>query len=145
MRLDRGALVALIGLACISCGGGSYSSSTPTAPSGAGGGSTGGGNAATTISINSSNGIQAFSPNPAALAGQTVTFKNNDSVTHRVVLNDGSVDTGDIAPGATSRAVVMPAAGTNYHCAIHPGMIGAVSSGSTGQPPACTGAYCDPY
>ena len=94
--------------------------------------------------ITPQNGTQAFSPNPAALAGQMVAFKNNDSVMHRVVLNDGSVDTGDIAPGATSRAVLMPASGTNYHCSIHPGMIGAVSGGS-GPPPACTGLYCDPY
>ena len=35
--------------------------------------------------------------------------------------------------------------GTNYHCSIHPGMIGAVSAASGGAPPACTGAYCDGY
>ncbi|HET9360870.1 MAG TPA: hypothetical protein VFO58_14060, partial [Vicinamibacterales bacterium] len=66
------------------------------------------------------------------------------NVTHRVMLNDGSIDTGDIAPGATSRAVQMPAEGTNYHCGVHPGMIGAVSS-SAGPPPVCQGIYCDPY
>jgi len=127
-----------VGLVCASCGGGGSGNSTPpTAPSG-------GGATATTIAINGQNGTQAFSPNPAALGGLTVAFKNNDSVTHRVVLNDGSLDTGDIAPGATSRAMVMPTAGANYHCSLHPGMIGAVSSGS-GPPPACTGLYCDPY
>ena len=68
-----------------------------------------------------------------------VVFRNNDSIVHRVVLNDGSVDTGDIAPGATSRAVAMPGGGTNYHCQLHPGMIGAVS-GSSGGPPPCSGA-----
>ena len=139
MRLYGWALAPLVGLVCVSCSGGGTSSSTPTAPSGGGNGGS-----ATTIAINGQNGTQAFAPNPASLAGQMVTFKNNDSVTHRVVLNDGSVDTGDIAPGATSRAVPMPAGGTNYHCAIHPGMIGAVS-GTAGQPPACTGSYCDPY
>ncbi len=71
-----------------------------------------------------------------------VVFRNNDSVAHRVMLNDGSIDTGDIAPGATSRAVAMPGTGTNYHCQIHPGMIGAVS-GWSGTPPECTGQYCD--
>jgi hypothetical protein len=39
-----------------------------------------------------------------------VTFKNSDSVTHRVVLNDGSLDTGNIAPGASSQALLMPQA-----------------------------------
>ena len=138
MRLHVWALASLVGLVCASCGGGGSGNSTPpTAPSG-------GDATATTIAINGQNGTQAFSPNPAALGGLTVAFKNNDSVTHRVVLNDGSLDTGDIAPGATSRAMVMPTAGANYHCSLHPGMIGAVSSKS-GPPPACTGLYCDPY
>ena len=141
MRLRVWALASLAGLVCVSCGGSDgYGGSTPTSPSGGGGGTT----SATTITIMGQNGTQAFSPNPASFGGQSVVFKNNDSITHRVVLNDGSVDTGDIAPGATSRAVVMPTAGTNYHCSLHPGMIGAVSGGSA-PPPACTGLYCDPY
>jgi plastocyanin len=133
MRLQGLAMVSVAVVLCGSCG--SSSSSTPSSPSPA---------AATTITIMGSNGTQAFSPNPAGFGGQSVVFRNSDSVAHRVVLNDGSVDTGDIAPGATSRAVVMPASGTNYHCQIHPGMIGAVS-GSAGGPPPCTGVYCDPY
>src|SRR5690349_20143165 len=100
MRLRVWALASLAGLVCVSCGGGGYGDS-PTSPSG-GGGSTG----ATTITIMGQNGTQAFSSNPASFGGQSVVFKNNDSITHRVVLNDGSVDTGDIAPGATSRSVV---------------------------------------
>ena len=98
-----------------------------------------------TISIVGRNGTQAFSPNPAMFGGQQVTFKNNDSVSHRITLNDGSVDTGDIAPGATSRAVTMPATGTNYHCSIHLGMIGSVSAASGAPPPACEGVYCAGY
>jgi len=72
-------------------------------------------------------------------------FRNDDRITHRVVLNDGSVDTGDIAPGATSRAVAMPAAGTNYHCSIHPGMIGSASAAAGAPPPPCEGPYCSAY
>jgi plastocyanin len=72
-------------------------------------------------------------------------FKNNDSASHRIVLNDGSVDTGDIAPGATSRVVTMPASGTNYHCSVHPGMIGGVSAQTGATPPPCTGDYCSGY
>ena len=139
MRLHVWALASLAGIACLSCGGSGYGSSTPTAPSGGGGTTT-----ATTITINGQNGTQAFSPNPASLGGQMVTFKNNDNVPHRVVLNDGSLDTGNIAPGATSGAVMMPLGGTNYHCSLHPGMIGSVV-GTSGQAPACTGLYCDPY
>ena len=86
-----------------------------------------------------------FTPNPAAFGGQSVVFKNNDTITHHVVLNDGTVDTGEIAPGATSHTVVMPAAGTNYHCSIHPGMIGAVSTPSGGDAPPCEGQFCTGY
>lgn len=98
-----------------------------------------------TININGQNGMQAFSPNPAAFGGQTVVFKNNDSTAHRVLLNDGSVDTGDISPGATSRQVTMPTSGTNYHCSIHPGMIGSVNASSGGTAPPCEGLYCNAY
>jgi plastocyanin len=70
-----------------------------------------------------------------------ISWRNNDSVTHRMVLNDGTFDTGDIAPGATSTARPLPTNGANYHCMIHPGMIGAIA-GSNGPPP-CTGQYCE--
>ena len=132
------ALTALSIAVVTVCGcGGSTGSSTPTAPSTTPSG--------VTININGQNGTQAFSPNPASFGGQSVVFKNNDSVTHRIVLNDGSVDTGDIAPGATSRAVTMPGGGTNYHCSVHPGMIGSVSPLSGGAPPMCEGPYCTGY
>ena len=71
-----------------------------------------------------------------------VVFRNADTIVHRVTLNDGSVDTGDIAPGATSRAVRMPDTGANYHCVLHPAMVGAVSPMAGGPPPACEGIYC---
>lgn len=122
----------MVGLAAISGCGGSSSSTAPSSTS------------TPTINIVGQSGAQAFSPNPASFAGQQIVFKNSDSVTHRVVLNDGSIDTGDIAPGATSRAVTMPASGTNYHCSTHPGMIGGISAAS-GTPPTCEGIYCSGY
>jgi plastocyanin len=130
------ALIAAAAVAA-SCGGGSGGgSSTPTSPSAP---------APITITIRGQNGTQAFDPNPASAGGQQVVFRNNDSVTHRVVLNDGSIDTGDIAPGATSRAVTMPGTGTNYHCSVHPGMIGAVAASGGAAAPPCEGAYCTAY
>ena len=134
MRLHALALASIAGVLSAGCGGGG---STPRSPSTTP-------TPTPTITIVGQNGAQASSPNPARFGGQTVVFRNNDSVVHRVVLNDGSVDTGDIAPGATSRAVAMPGSGTNYHCQLHPGMIGAVSGGS-GPPPPCTGIYCEGY
>jgi len=141
MYLSARELLVVLGIACAGCGGSSDSPASPSPSSPSSPSSP----AAATININGQNGTQAFAPNPSSFGGQMVVFKNNDSVTHRVVLNDGSIDTGNIAPGASSQAVMMPGGGTNYHCSIHPGMIGSVSGNSGAPPPACTGSYCDPY
>jgi plastocyanin len=85
--------------------------------------------------------VQSFSPNPADAGGMMVVFHNADSIVHRVVLNDGSIDTGDIAPNKNSAPVMMPSTGTNYHCSIHPTMVGAIDA-EAGPPPTCTGPYC---
>ena len=139
-------IVLGLALAVSACSGSDYSApSTPTAPSGSGGGtSTGGGTTTTaqTITITRENGNQSFSPNPASMGGQIVVCRNADSIVHRVVLNDNSLDTGNIAPGATSNAVMMPSNGTNYHCSLHPDMVGAVNPASGGPPPPCEGLYC---
>ena len=82
-----------------------------------------------TINVLGVNGAQSFSPNPATLpAGQTVVWHNVDSITHRVVLNDGSFDTGNLNPGASSRPMTInvPSAGDPYHCSIHPSMVGTL-------------------
>ena len=129
------AAAALALAAVTGCGGsGGGSSAGPTAPSPT---TTPGAAAPITITIRSQNGNQSFSPNPASAGGQQVVFMNADTITHHVVLN-GGVDTGDIAPGATSRVVTMPANGATYHCQLHPSMVGAVTSSTGGAPPPCT-------
>jgi len=97
-----------------------------------------------TITITTTGGAQSFTPNPASMnTTGTVAWMNSDGALHRIVANDGSFDTGDIAPGATSRTVQPPVAGTNYHCTIHPAMVGAIGSAQGQPPPPCTGPYCD--
>jgi plastocyanin len=127
-------------LAAASCGGGG-SPSSPSPPTGqpspqpppSG---------ATTIAIVGDRGSQSFNPNPGTVSqSRTVVWRNNDSIVHRIVLNDGSVDTGNIAPGASTATLTLPTDGTNYHCSLHPGMIGAINA-SGGAPPPCTGTYC---
>jgi plastocyanin len=134
----RGFLVVV--LACVGCGGGSGPSGNPGGPT-LPTVSTGG---PSTISIVGDRGSQSFSPNPGAVGqDNSIVWRNNDSVAHRIVLNDNSQDTGSIAPGASSRAIPLPADGTNYHCSIHPGMVGAVRATGGAAPPPCTGIYCE--
>jgi hypothetical protein len=42
-----------------------------------------------------------------------------------VVLNDLSIDTGNLNPGAFSSPVLLEATGA-YHCRIHPVMVGTI-------------------
>ena len=126
-------------LTCSCGGGGGYgSTSTPTAPSAPSTPSTN----AITITITGVKGGTSFSPNPATVgAGQMVVFMNADTVPHRVVLDDGSVDTGPIAAGAMSAPQALGAVSKPYHCSIHPSMVGSLNSAQTPDPPPCTG-YC---
>jgi plastocyanin len=130
---------ALAAASCGSSGGGSSPASTPTSPTSGGGQTT-----TVTITITGQSGKLAFNPNPATVAaGQLVVFKNNDVVTHHVMLDDGSVQTADIAPGATSAAVSMGTSGAKtYHCSIHPGMVGGFNGADAEPPPNCNQAYC---
>lgn len=126
----RGAAAAVGLFSLLSCGG-----KSPAGPSSAN-------DPTITISIVGERGNASFSPNPALAAGRLVIFRNNDTVTHRVRLNDLTLDWGNIAPGASSQAIRMPAAGTNYHCQVHPLMIGAVAIDAETGPPPCRDIYC---
>jgi plastocyanin len=81
------------------------------------------------ITIVGMDGSLSYSPNPAtARVGQTVAWKNADTVPHTATANGGTFNTGTIAPGATSSPIAMTAAGTfPYVCAIHPSMTGTLS------------------
>jgi aldose sugar dehydrogenase len=82
---------------------------------------------AITIDVLGINGNQSFSPNPATVPpAHTVVWHNVDSVTHRVVLDSGHVDTGNIPPGAFSAPMTLDGSGS-YHCSIHPVMVGAIN------------------
>ena len=96
-----------------------------------------------TINVVAVNGAQSFSPNPASLpAGQMVVWHNVDTITHHVVLNDRSVDTGDLAPGASSQPMAIATGGGQYHCSIHPVMIGSVNQDTSFPSDPCPSGYC---
>jgi plastocyanin len=129
------ASVLTLGLGMWGCSGSSNSSgstNSPVAPTPMTS------NGVVTINVVAINGAQSFSPNPATLpAGQMVVWHNVHNTTHRVVLNDGSVDTGDLAPGASSQPKALGAAASApYHCSIHPEMIGSINQDTSASPTA---------
>jgi plastocyanin len=131
--LSGTAFAVAAAVAMSSCGGGS-SSGNPMSP--------GTPMSSATVNIMGQLGAQSFSPNPASVnQGDMVIWHNSDNTTHHIVLNDGSLDTGDIAPGGSSTALRLAANGANYHCTIHPTMVGSINA-ATGAPPPCQGAYC---
>jgi len=136
-KAGSAALAVAAALLAASCGGGG-TAPTP-APTGGGGTTT-----TVTITITGQGGRLAFNPNPATVSpGQLVMFKNNDVVAHHVILDDGTIQTSDIAPGATSAAVAMGTSGSKtYHCTIHPGMVGGFNGAEAEPPPNCNQAYC---
>lgn len=84
------------------------------------------------ITIVATNGAQSFTPNPAtAAAGDSLVWQNNDVTTHRIVLDDGSLDTGNIVPGGSSAPMTLTGAGGGYHCTIHPSMVGTIAAPCT--------------
>jgi plastocyanin len=120
-RALAAAAFAAMALVVSNCGGGSYSNPVASPPPTGGGGGT-----AANVTIT----ISGFAFTPAAVsvkAGQTVAWRNADSVSHTATADAGAFDTGLISPGATSNPVAVSATGTlAYHCAVHPNMVASL-------------------
>jgi plastocyanin len=117
MKIRLSIIAGLIGLT-VGCG-----SSSPSAPS------TGGtGTPVSIVAGSSTLTTTAYAPNPISVAiGGTITWTNNDVVAHTSTGDDGSWNSGTIAPGSNFSRT-FPSAGTfAYHCTIHPGMVGTVT------------------
>jgi plastocyanin len=132
-----GGVLAFAGaLAMWSCGSSNAVTPSPTTPT----------PASTNIVVNiaSSSGAAAYNPNPVqAAVGTKVGFKNSDSVTHHIVMDDGSMDFGALASGAMSPTLtVASGTDTKFHCTIHASMVGAIN-GPVPDPPPCMSGYCD--
>ena len=142
MRKVVFASILTLGLGTWGCSGTSYSSGSPTSPTPSTPTPTAtpapiASDGVVAVDVVAIRGTQSFSPNPATLpAGQMVVWHNVDITTHRVVLNDRSVDTGDLAPGASSRAMAIGAGSGQYHCSIHPEMVGSINQDTATTAPA---------
>ena len=85
-----------------------------------------------TIDVAEINGPYSFYPSPATVpSAQIVVWRNSDAVTHHVVFDDGSVDTGTLAAGTLSQPITIGVGNRSYHCAIHPSMVGSIAVLST--------------
>jgi plastocyanin len=101
------------------CGSESSSPAAPTASTAAD----------VTVTIQGNNGSNSYAPDPVGMrVGQTIVWRNADSVTHTATQDSGGFNTGTVTSGATSAATMMNTAGTfTYHCTIHPGMVGTIN------------------
>jgi plastocyanin len=80
------------------------------------------------IDVAEINGPYSFYPSPATVAfARIIVWRNSDAVTHHVVFDDTSVDTGTLAPGTSSQPITVAPGNWSYHCAIHPSMVGSVT------------------
>jgi plastocyanin len=69
----------------------------------------------------------AFQPNSLEVTpGTTVTWTNDGAATHTVTADDGSFNSGNLAPGATFSQTFNDAGVFTYHCNIHPQMTGTI-------------------
>lgn len=65
----------------------------------------------------------AFTPATITVtAGTTVTWNNNDNITHTVTADDDSFDSGNIGTGSSFTRTFSIAGTYPYHCTIHPSM-----------------------
>ena len=72
-------------------------------------------------------GSAAFMPNPVTItAGSTVTWTNNDSITHTVTSDSGVFDSGNIAAGGRFSFTFNTRGTFPYHCTPHPTMVASV-------------------
>ena len=121
--------ILAVAVATSSCSGGSSASTTPASPSPASPSTP----SSVTVSILAINGNKSYTPNPVQTAGQALVFKNNDTQTHHVIMDDGSIDFGLLAPGASTAAKTI-ASGGNFHCSIHPSMVGSINGAVAPDP-----------
>jgi len=111
----------------------------------AGGGAPTGPDAGKVVAINivSSQGNSAYTPNPAQVStGSYVMLKNFTNEIHHIVMDDGSVDFGDIAVGGSSERELRTERG-NYHCTIHRTMVGSINGPLPPEPRRCDPNFYD--
>ena len=123
----RPSLMILPFAALLACGGGSDATGPGTTGGTTGGTNTGGTGAVATTAVDMKN--LAFGPAAIKVAsGATVTWTNQDGVTHNVTFDGGAVAPSGPVDAGGAKALVMPTAAGTYtsKCTLHAGMNGSV-------------------
>lgn len=121
MRVSSIGIVLTICVAASACGTASQPDITPMAPI------LPAPSHIVTVDIAEVNGPYSFYPSPATIqVDQVIVWRNGDTVTHHLVFDDGSIDTGPLAPGTLSQPIPIGVGNRRYHCTIHPTMVGTV-------------------
>ena len=120
-RLTTASFAVLVAVALAACSGSSGSAAPTSATSQAPAAPAGGATAVT---------IKDFAFSPASNSvptGSKVTWTNSDTTAHTVTFDDGSADSGNLAPGSTFDQTFATAGTFAYHCTIHSQMHGTVT------------------
>lgn len=119
----RVASILFLAMCFTGCGGYSSPSAPSTEPTPAPAGST-------EVRINSGASGQttgAFGANPLTVpVGTTISWLNDDSITHTSTADGNQWSSGNIAPGGRFNFTFSSAGRFTYHCQIHPNMVGTV-------------------
>lgn len=110
------ALIAAAALSVSACGE-ETSTSTTTSPS------------STAVEKSSVVNMSGSKFDPAEVTvdvGTTVTWSNNDSVTHTVTASGGAFSSGDLKPGQNFGYTFNEPGTFDYACTIHPTMTGTI-------------------
>ena len=111
------ALITIISIAA--CGGSPSGPSTTPAPAGS-----------TTVTIASGASNQtttAFGVDPLVVStGTTISWLNDDTTTHTSTGDGNQWSSGSIAPGGRFNFTFSSPGRFDYHCQIHPNMIGTI-------------------
>lgn len=70
----------------------------------------------------------SFGPSSLEISkGTTVTWKNNDLVTHTVISDNGQFASPEIPSGGTYQFLFDETGTFTYHCSVHPQMNGSIT------------------
>ena len=125
-------MLVTLSVVAASCGGSGSATTTAGPATTESPATTAGGTPSTTVGGGAS-GAQvvmknfAFDPPTVTIkVGESVTWTNQDSVSHTVDADNGEFTSNDLANGATFSFTFDKAGSYPYHCSIHPTMKGTV-------------------